>query len=200
MSILPAALLPPVLEAVQAHGFVIFDQQFDINIIGCRNPNGEPNKFDDLIYICWRDGENWISHSFQCTTDSGLYWLHNPMRSDGTAILKHPQQMRGAFYLGLHKGKYHCLRQKKPVQVWRDNNKDSIIDYDSDSSSWGIQIHRASSKRRSTQVDKWSAGCTVLADPVEYEFFMECVKLQLKHHPTWDSFSYTLIEWSPNEH
>lgn len=195
---IPASLLPPVLEEVKRLGFKVFDSvDYDINIIGCRNPKGEPNKFDDWIFVCYKEDGKWRSHKFACTTDAGLYWLKNPMRRDGTAILKHPQQMRAAFYIGLHKGTYECLRQRELVRVWRDNNRDEELDFFGDSSSWGIQIHRASSHTRSSVVGRWSAGCTVIADPEDYKLFMECVKLQIKHHPTWDRFTYTLIEWSP---
>lgn len=194
----PARLLPPVLEEVKRHGFVVFDSaDYDVNIVGCRNPKGTPNEFDDWIFICYLEEGKWVTHKFQCTTDPGLYWLESPMRSDGTAILKHPQQMRGAFYIGKHKNTYDCLRQRELVKVWRDNNKDMELNFFGDSSSWGIQIHRASSKSKSKKVGRWSAGCTVIADPEDYKLFMQCVKLQLKHHPSWDRFTYTLIEWSP---
>ena len=66
----PARLLPPVLEEVKRHGFVVFDSaDYDINIVGCRNPNGTPNEFDDWIFICYLEHGEWITHKFKCTTD-----------------------------------------------------------------------------------------------------------------------------------
>ena len=50
-------------------------------------------------------------------------------------------------------------------QVYRGNNKDNKVDAGGpiDSGWHGINIHRASSSWQSKQVNKWSAGCQVLA-------------------------------------
>ena len=56
---------------------------------------------------------------------------------------------------------------------------------------FGINIHRASATRESTQVDKWSAGCQVVANPHEYDLLIAAVKEAIEQ---WgDGFTYTLI-------
>ena len=40
---------------------------------------------------------------------------------------------------------------------------------------FGINIHRANSKRKSSQVDKWSAGCQVLPDPNEFDRMLQMI-------------------------
>jgi len=58
---------------------------------------------------------------------------------------------------------------------------------------YGINIHRATSRvgGESVQVDKWSAGCQVMANNSEFKTFMEIINKAAK---IWgNSFTYTLI-------
>ena len=56
----------------------------------------------------------------------------------------------------------------------------------------GLNIHRASASRRSTEIGKFSAGCQVFADPDEFDLFIGlCEKAAELYGPR---FSYTLIE------
>ena len=58
---------------------------------------------------------------------------------------------------------------------------------------FGINIHRATKYegRKSTQIDKWSAGCQVIAANDDFRLFMEVCN---KAKDTWsNSFTYTLI-------
>lgn len=184
--------IPRILELAQLAGFTIFDKNdYDMNIIGERNPNGEVNKFDDWIHICFKQDGEWVWHCFRCTTDAGKYYL----QSGNTAILCHNRQYRGAYKLGLHRGQYEALVQRGgPVSVWRDRNGDSVHDYgqNEESGYFGINIHRASAIDTSTSVNRYSAGCQVIADPHEFDVFISLCKLQVQHLGV-DSFSYTLL-------
>ena len=172
--------MPPILRAVEEHGFAVFDRgQWNLNIVIARSPNGRPNVFDDWIHVCYLRQDAWREDIFRCTADPGQYWLGRPMRTAGTAIWKHPQQSRGAFQIGKHRGEYDCLRQQKPITVWRDANRDDVHDMGgADHEAWAIQIHRASAYRTSTVVGKWSAGCCVIADPAAFGVFMGLCRLQ----------------------
>jgi len=114
------------------------------------------------------------------------------MNVEGTAILKEGQH-RGAWKLGKHKG-YEALVQRKEVTVIRDGNKDGILDLDSgyeETGFFGINHHRANAKNESTQVDKWSAGCQVTADPHLYDVF---IKLCQESAEVWgEGLTYTLL-------
>jgi hypothetical protein len=51
--------------------------------------------------------------------------------------------------------------------VYRDNNKNDVIDFVSqslDTGVFGINLHHASATGESVQVDGWSAGCQVFAN------------------------------------
>jgi len=167
---------------------------YNVNIIGVRNNSTKPNSFDDELHIIYRDNKNAVIHKiYDITTDAGLHYLLNPMNSKGTALLV-PNQYRGTWKIGLHRGKYEALVQSKPVKVWRDGNKDNVLDFDSTVTHegvFGINIHRANANRESVQVDKWSAGCQVFANPDSYADFMSIIKKSRDIYG--NSFTYTLV-------
>ena len=59
---------------------------------------------------------------------------------------------------------------------------------------YGINIHRATAREggKSTQVDKWSAGCQVIAANDDFKTFMAIVHKSAALYGR--SFTYTLIE------
>lgn len=186
---------PEILNQVEKEGHAVFERgRYNLNVIGVRTPAGEVNKFDDWIHLVYKDEtDRWVNLAFACTTDPGLYWLKNPGRRAGTAILK-PGQYRGAYEIGLHRGRYPCLRQAKPVTVYRDRNRDDVLDMDPKTEVegiYGINIHHSGHKTH-YKVDKWSAGCTVLADIGDWEIFMSVIR---RSADMWgERFTYTLIE------
>lgn len=186
---------PEILDRVEELGFVVFDgpADYDLNIIGVRNPEPTQNTYDDRLHVVFKDRGNWTEYIFTITTEAGRFWLENG-RSDGTACLVHPQQIRGCYRIGLHRGQYDALVQNRPVKVWRDANKDSVADWsgDIDEGIFGINIHRSSAYRRGEQVGRYSAGCQVFADPAEFLVFMQLCKKQIEVNG-WLDFTYTLI-------
>ncbi len=173
---------------------------YDVNIVGVRNSATEgriTNKFDDKITLSYKDSNGkWKFHCFDCTTDPGIHWTQNLLNPNGVAILK-PGQYRGSHKIGLHQGKYEALRQQKPLKVYRDGDKDKeydLLEENVKEGIYGINIHRATSRKggKSIQVDKWSAGCQVIAANDDFKLFMEVCR---KAAGIWgNSFTYTLIE------
>jgi len=189
--------------AVKAKGYVWFEDAnnkgYDVNIVGVRNSetNGKvTNAFDDKITISYKVDGEWCFECFNCTTDPGSHWVENIMRKEGVAVLK-PGQYRKSHKLRLHQGKYLALGQQNPVTVYRDNNRDDNYDLDDNNTQtgiYGINIHRATGRagKKSTQVDKWSAGCQVIADNDDWHCFLDICQ---QARETWgNNFSYTLIE------
>ena len=186
--------------AVKKEGHKWFENgDYNVNIVGVRNSathNEVTNKFDDWMTISYKVNGEWNFHCYDCTTDPGKYWVDNLMNPDGVAIVV-PGQYRSSHKIGLHQGKYEALRQQKPIKVWRDGNKDNVYDHIADDIQdgiFGINIHRATKYpgKESTQVDKWSAGCQVIA---AYNDFEEFMNVMYKARDAWsNSFTYTLIE------
>ena len=185
--------------AVKAKGYKWFENgDYNLNIVGVRNAetlNEVTNKFDDHLTLSYKVDGEWNYHCFDATTDPGKHWVDNVLNEAGVAILKE-NQYRGSHKIGLHQGKYEALRQQKPVQVYRDNNLDNCYDLDESTLQegiFGINIHRATKweGKKSTQIDKWSAGCQVIAANDDFRLFMEICN---KSKDIWgNSFTYTLI-------
>lgn len=156
------------------------------HIVGIRSDANSPDKFDDLIGLVEKDNLVWFSG----TTNPGTHWLKNLLNPKGAALLK-PNQYLNTYKLDLHQGKYLALCQRKPVVVYRDANKNTFAEETAitDTGLFGINIHRANPSAVSTIIDKWSAGCQVLNDPIDFNFLIKrCKESGLKE------FTYTLLK------
>ena len=188
---------------VKAKGYKWFEDNsnkgYDVNIVGVRNSKTKgrvTNAFDDTLTISYKIDGEWQYHEFNCTTDPGSHWVENLLNEKGVAILK-PNQYRGSHKLDFHQGRYLALRQKSDVTVYRDNDRDNNYDLNEskiDTGVFGINIHRATGRSgsKSITVDKWSAGCQVIADNDDWHTFLGICQSAREIHG--NSFSYTLIE------
>jgi len=188
-----------VEAAVKAKGYKWFESgDYNVNIVGIRNMEaGErvTNKFDDHITISYMVDNVWYYEILNCTTDPGDDWMDKPMNSKGCAILK-PGQYPKSHKLRLHQGRYLALGQQNPVTVYRDRDKDGKYDFDestTESGLYGINIHRATKHagKTSTYVDKWSAGCQVIASNDDWHCFLDIC--QTARDKWSNNFTYTLI-------
>jgi len=172
------------------------DKKLNLNLVGIRRSNQGTNTFDDFLLVMYREEELMVTSRYQITTDPGKYWLENPTNPKGTAVLV-PDQYRGTWQIGKHQGKYKALVQRKPVKVYRDNNKDEVIDYSSmttmiDEGYFGINIHRSNPYDQSYAINKWSAGCQVFKKIEDYDNFIQVCEDSAKIYG--NSFTYTLID------
>ena len=158
----------------------------DFQFIGVRSNKNENNIFDDSFAVVWNKQVQW----FPCTTNAGSYWLLNLMNPKGTALLK-PNQYIDTWSFGRHLGKYKAFVQTKPVEVYRDKNKNLIAEKSItlDKGLFGINIHRASENYISKFIDKWSAGCQVIQNPNDFKLILSIAERTMAN-----TFSYTLLE------
>lgn len=181
-----------IINALKDKGYVIYDQPYQLNIVGVRNEQSQPNKFDDQIYVFYKDENwNWILKEYPITTDTGTFWLLNPISSVGTAMLKEGQYI-DAYKQGLHKGQYTALVQDKPVTTYRDYDRNAVFDFGQKETTgnYGINIHKAGAD--SQNVDKWSAGCQVFQKSEDFQEFMQ---LTDKHKSNYgNKYTYTLLD------
>lgn len=187
-------MLNKLLQVLTHKSYTIFTRPFELNIVGLRSNNPKPNSFDDSIHVFYKrnDGE-WIHNAFAATTDPGTYWLRKLMNPGGTAILK-PGQYKDSHRMGVHRGKYQALVQQNPVTVWRDANKDTVLDFNTakeETGIFGINIHRAHAQGITTNVNDHSAGCQVLAAVDDFNLLMQ---LAGRHKQLYgNNFTYTLL-------
>lgn len=182
-----------LVAAMRERGHVVFERgELNLNIVGLRAVPGRPNTFDDRLCLLFRQSGVWRMETFRATTDPGTYYLREPMNVKGTAILC-PGQYRGSHIIGTHRG-YPALQQVGPLRVWRDANRDAVLDMAGpthETVGTGINIHHAG--QASTSVDRWSAGCQVIARLEDWRRFWTVVTAAAK---IWGPrFTYTLLEW-----
>lgn len=86
--------LDRIKNAMNSKGYRIYETanvDWNLNIIGIRNTNLKPKKFDDTLVIYHKFlGEDHMTY-YPVTTDPSDYFLRNPLRevaNKGTAILK----------------------------------------------------------------------------------------------------------------
>ena len=167
---------------------------YNLNIIGVRSNNNKvTDKYDDILVVDYNTDNCHKRVCYTITTEPGKYYMQNLCNPKGAAILV-PGQYRGCWQIGLHHGKYKALCQRKAVKVYRDNNKDMIYNMTPksiDKGIFGINIHRSNKTCICDTIDKYSAGCQVFNDPVEFNAFMRLCEAQRKLYG--NTFTYTLI-------
>lgn len=183
-------------KAVKAKGYMWFENgDYNLNIVGVRDTSKgskATNVFDDFMTLSYKVNGEWKFHSFKATTEPGVSYLTSPLNKNGTAILK-PSQYRGCYALGLHQGQYEALRQVGELRIYRDNDRDTEYDLVNEASSFndGINIHRANPSGESIYINKWSAGCQVIANSKDWNTFISLVKKSATLYK--NKFTYTLI-------
>jgi peptidoglycan hydrolase-like protein with peptidoglycan-binding domain len=198
----PPAPLPSVLEHLKSLGHEIkWDGDYHLNLFGIRMKDVLSNSFDDIMGCAYTVNGLWKVEVWPATTDPGLYYRENPMNVAGTAILCPGQYT--SWKIGLHRGSYEALIQTAgSVTVWRDANKDEILDHPPGSDVtgyFGINLHRSSTKTdtveeaEAAKVNKWSAGCQVHA---RVDAFNEMMTLAHKQQDELGigEFTYTLMD------
>lgn len=184
-----------ILALMKKNGYKINERPYELNIVGIRTNNTEPNKFDDNLFVIFKNRDDvWEAKMYPITTDPGTYWLKNPMAQKGTAILKAGQYI-DSHRLGLHRGKYKALTQQKPVTVWRDYDRNAVLDWNNrkeETGQFGINIHRANSTGTTKTIDNYSAGCQVFANATDFDEF---ITLAENHKDLYgNNFTYTLVD------
>jgi len=157
----------------------------DFHLIGIRSKDYIPNTFCDQFILVSGN----VLFRFKGTTRPGSYYLLHLLNPKGVAVLK-PGQYVDSFKLGLHQGKYTAWVQAKPLPVYRDGDKDLLPEEQGpiDTGFFGINVHRASSFTISKLVDKWSAGCQVIANPADFD-----VLIKFSQSSNKQTFTYTLL-------
>lgn len=185
---------------MQSKGYPFFENgDYNLNIIGVRSKELVANSFDDWMILLFKINGIWQFKQYNITTDAGAYWLENPLNSSGCALLV-PNCYRSTYKIDLHNGSYPALCQRLgEVEVYRDDNKDQITDFDTDtieSGYFGINIHRSRSTGSLDNflgVDKYSAGCQVFESINEFNSFMNLAQKSADKYG--NSFTYSLLTY-----
>ncbi len=185
-----------IIDVMGEKDYVVFEDQskpYNLNLVGIRTLDRAADKFNDWLTAFYRYDDQWCFFAFPATTDPGMFYRKTPIEGTlGAAVLK-PGQYRGAYKVGLHR-RYKAFQQQKPMTVYRDANRDAKIDYGGieETGVFAINIHRSHQEHGSVVVGKWSAGCQVIQDPVQFAFLMSLGDAAAAAHS--NAFTYTLLE------
>ena len=173
-----------VLDAYKRLDYPLFvNGDFNINIFGIRDNENVADSFNDLICLLYKEKGKWVLKKYQATTDPGIYYRNNLLNTTESV-----NKLKDIFTI-----KYTALVQRKPVKLWRDSNKDGILDRKGKTYTElaGINIHHASSNGTSVTIGKYSAGCQVIASITDWNEFIDIV---LKSSTIYGKvFSYALF-------
>lgn len=188
--------LNDIIKSAESSGYTIDKRPYKLNLIGVRNSEAtNQDKFDDLIAYFYYDNKGKLVGKVGVgTTDPSTFWLYNPMNDAGAAILK-SGEYKDSWEIGVHRGKYVALVQKKPVTVIRDDDRNSLINYFAPTYKgvYGINIHKSSlGKDNVNYIDKDSAGCQVFRDVSDFDSMMTMANISREKYG--NEFSYILLD------
>lgn len=158
----------------------------NIHIIGIRAKTEINNEFCDRLY-CFH-GDDLVVTGVG-TTVPGRPYLLKPMNPKGCAVLKEGQY-GNCWTPGLHNG-YKALIQSAPITVYRDANRDTIIDEKpgtEDTGLFQVDIHHAGQNFVAKFIDNFSAGCQVWQNIADFNQMMNYIEAAGQK---W--FTYTLL-------
>jgi hypothetical protein len=181
-------------EVMRESGMKIFETPFDVTMGGIRTKDNASNKFNDWIFASfYTDRGGMMSVVIEGTTDAGLYYRENPMNVDGTAIIQHGVQHRGAYtYMlkGGHRGQ-EAFRQTGKMKYWRDANRDQYLDFDGEEKEAIYATNGHDMGKVGENIGKWSAGCWG-AEEENMDLLYIIANIQIKHG-LGDKFSFALL-------
>lgn len=202
-----------LLEVLRHKNYVIYQKDFQMNIIGVRYQYpGQPysNQFIDRLYVVYKNESGAIKANWwPVSTMPGKYGGSDSKVNGVYKILhKDTQKIRDRGGLGILKPaqyvdswiitEFHGEKALRPgvQKFYRDKNngKDVITFSEEGSSKAGMLIHKGFNRAQGKNtygVYNWSEGCTVIQDPSHLDqFFGLLEKHKLKYG---NKFTYTLI-------
>ena len=158
----------------------------DYWIIGIRNHEDTPDKFDDKFYLM--KGEKLILDT-SGTTNPGVKILKGGFKkfnSKGAAVVQANRIYYNLWIPGLHRGKVEALRQQGAlITIFRDGNGNGKSEEIGPKTNgyYGINFHPDQYNiygvdKESDRIGAWSAGCQVCNDMKAYKKIIKLTKGQ----------------------
>lgn len=194
-----APKIEEIHEVMKGAGMIIFERPYSITLGGIRTKDNLSEAFNDYHFASLFTPEgNIVSAIIEGTTDAGLYYREKPMNVDGTAIIKHGIQHRGAYQYQNpavndgqrgHRGK-EAFRQVNDMEYWRDADRDKYLEFDGESfvDNFATNGHDMGGREN---VGRNSAGCWGAHDEL-MEILYHLAKVQIKNG-VGDIFSYAML-------
>lgn len=195
-----------ILRTYETLNYDLHEEQYKINLLGIRKDDIFDNMFTDRLVIFWKnENREWEKSDFEWTTMPGTEGkgVFNPiqvMGITGTAVLVAGQYKDTWRLYDTYTGwlRYPFFQQEQEVKVYRDGNRDTILDkyMPEQVGLFGINIHRMSGNGQhqryvNSQYVTWSMGCQGAPEPV-FRKIVDLARISSKYHS--NVFTYTLID------
>lgn len=188
----------------EANSYKFYDQKpYDCNFFGIRNANPDQtaDEFNDFLGVAYKDefGNYCLKIAFG-TTDPSRLALTNPSfpeaQKNGTAILCEGYYP-SVYQYGTHgtgAWQHAALRQKGTFRIYRDANRDNILDFDAPITEgiYGINRHAAHHNFDVQNIGRYGEGCQVTQNYKAHLEQMAIAKRQILMGIP-NSFSYALF-------
>ena len=193
-----------LVQMMKSKGYIVYTEPFKLNIVGVRNADTNPEKFDDDMYVFWKnENGRWTGKKYVITTDPSTSSLHEMKNSKGVAILPAGQYVDTWKVRPHGKSQYIALGQQRKLCVYRDYDRDDLLNFNIESKDcgyFGINIHRAKNggaddgQGNTEKIGPYSEGCQVFQNFYCFQEFMEMAYRQKDLYG--NEFTYTLFDKS----
>ena len=155
-------------------------------IIGVRNPQDNPDRFDDMFYLM--HGTTMIMETTG-TTNPGVSILNGGFKkynTSGAAVVESDRIYYNVWKPGLHQGRTPALKQLgAKITIYRDGDLDHLSEEIGSRTSgyYGINFHPDqfdinAKDKDSDRIGNWSAGCQVCNNLFDYKKFINLIGSQ----------------------
>ena len=188
-------LFDKVKEVLLKKNYPFYIGEMNLNLVGIRTNNTKADNYDDFFCLLFEENGTkklWICNEF--TTDPGIYYLQKKLLNPNGCAIMVPGHYKSLWTIGLHGHTipYKAFVQIGRVQVYRDRNKDNILDFDKNtiqtSSGLGINLHHGYDSKN---VGPNSAGCQVFKHKSDLNTLLEKAEKSAKLYGK--KFSYSLL-------
>lgn len=191
-----------IKQLLSDKGYKFYSDKMNLNFIWERTSDLITNKFTDALHVAYVDeNEMPVVIAIPATTKPGIKGsIDSPITYEGitgTAVIV-PGQYGGTWeFRDTDKefSNYPYFRQVKPIDYWRDGNRDLVVDHiqQQDGKVFGTHWHRMSQNGTygSGLVNNWSMGCMGAPEP-EFKKILEIVRKSIPLHGKY--FTGTVIE------
>jgi len=171
--------LEEIAQIMRANDMKVFTKPNDMTLGGIRTKDNKANTFNDWLFMMYHKQDGRLVGIVRPgTTDAGLYYRENPMHPDGTAIIMHGVQHRGAYEYQNppvdgkrgHRNQ-EGFRQIAKMKYWRDADRDQYLDFDGEEQEDIFYTNGHDMGTLGRNVNKWSAGCWGSTNKIMDEFY-----------------------------
>ena len=170
---------------VLGKGYKWIDEPLYPMLVGIRTTLLVPNVYNDVMCVCYvTDKGEKKMFSYTQTTLPGKFWLNNPSRPEGCAVLVPGQYFAWVKGTHGHTRPHNALVQfGGPVCIVRDNDKDDLAEWEKmpilTNQYIGCNIHASWAIGDRKFIDKDSAACQVGSNSWNHEQMMKQVDLYI---------------------